>query len=212
MRQCHAVWVLSLIAAAAGCSTTGKMAVHVETGNQSSGYLSRPLVLTTSSDESVQLVAQAICDNVKPGSDARITFVGKVPDPDPLSVGQRGRYRYDCQAPVRVMTQPAPVMPGAAVAAATTTAAPAVPAAAAPLAPAPPLAPAAAAPPGAAATALAPGTADATEEYRRQCLRQQGAYQICLGSCALGSTSPAARVEEECRQRCLSLQPAGCGR
>jgi len=91
-----------------GCAYMGKAEVRVETGNQQSGYLSRPLGVTASSDESIQDVAQGICDNVKPGSNAKITFVGKTPGPGPFDFADWGRYRYDCEsAPVAASTQPA---------------------------------------------------------------------------------------------------------
>jgi len=93
-----------------GCAYMGKAEVRVESGNQPTGYLSRPLGLTASSDESIQDVAQAICDNVKSGSNAKITFVGKTPGPGPFDFADWGRYRYDCESPsVAVSTKPAVV-------------------------------------------------------------------------------------------------------
>jgi len=182
--------LLFLSSLACGCSTLGTAEVQVETGNQPTGFLSRPMVLTTASDDSVRQVAQRICDNVKPGSEANITFVGKVPGPGPINVADWGRYRYDCEEVLR----PARHAPAPATATVPT---------------APRAAPAIASPSTSANPAATSGS-DVAEQHRRDCQRQQGSYQICLGSCLLGSGSPAGAVEAECGQRCASLAPVGC--
>ena len=192
-----AVGVTAVLATAGGCAFMGESAVHVETGNQTSGFLTRPLTLTTSSDESVQQVAQRICDNVKPGSTAAIAFVGKVPGPDPISIADWGKYRYDC-------------MPAAPVRAAAPVAAPA--AVAAPV-PASPMLPVAAAPAPAVPPASAPSAGpltEAQEQHRRECQRKLGTYEICRGSCLASSGSSSSVVEGECAQRCAPQAPVGC--
>jgi len=98
----NTVLVLVSVVGLCGCAYMGKAEVRVETGNQPSGYLSRPLGLTASSDESIQDVAQRICDNVKAGSNAKISFVGKIPGPGPFDFSDWGRYRYDCESPAVV--------------------------------------------------------------------------------------------------------------
>lgn len=174
MRYRNAVLIFSCVAAVSGCSFMGQTSVRVETGNQQSGYLSRPLQFTISSDESVEQVAQRICNNVKPNSIAEITFVGKEAGPDPFDIGDWGRYRYDCKSPVKATAAvPAgtanPVTPGA------------------------------------------PGLdTEGDEPHRRECQRQQGRYQICLGSCTLSSTNSSAVVAAECQERCAPQMPAGC--
>ncbi len=194
MRVRNAILLCSVVVAICACASVGTAEVRVESGNQPSGFITRPLLLTTSSEESVRLVAQGICDNIKPGSDADITFVGKIPSPSPVSLGDWGRYRYDCHdapPPVRrSYARPASAVP-----------VPALPASAA----AAPAAPNTAIPAGGTATGL-----DADEAHRRQCQRQQGSLQICMGSCLLGTSGSSANVDAECRQRCASLNPVGC--
>jgi hypothetical protein len=188
-----AVGLTAVLVTAGGCAFMGESAVHVETGNQTSGFLTRPLTLTSSSDESVQQVAQRICDNVKPGSIAAIAFVGKVPGPDPISFADWGKYRYDC-------TSAAPVRAAAPVAAPAAVAAPV---------PAPSMLPAATAPAVPPASSAAPLT-DAQEQHRRECQRKLGTYEICLGSCLASSGSSSSVVEGECAQRCAPQSPVGC--
>lgn len=44
---------------------------------------------------------------MKAGSNAKITFVGKIPGPGPFDFADWGRYRYDCErAPVAASTRP----------------------------------------------------------------------------------------------------------
>lgn len=167
----------ALVAAVSACSFVGETQVRVESGNQTTGYLSRPLTLTPSSDASVDAVAQRTCNGVKPGSVAEVTFVGKVPAPDPISLGDWGRYQYTCVSSV-------PARPAAAAAPAALPAPP-------PPAPAAPL-------------------TDAQEQRRRECLRQQGNYQICMGTCLASSASPSILVEAECTQRCAPKAPTAC--
>jgi hypothetical protein len=200
MRHRNPVLLCTVVAVLCGCSFLGDSAVHIETGNQTSGFLTRPLTLTASSDESVQDVAQRICDGVMPGSVASIAFVGKVPGPGPVSISDWGKYRYDCQPFVPAGSMP-PVNARAAPPATAGTAgvAPVVPAAA----------------PGAAASMPAPqaGAAiltDSQEQHRRECQRKQGAYQVCVGSCLASSSSPSGVVETECAQRCTAQAPVGC--
>jgi hypothetical protein len=195
--------VLLGVAGLAGCSVLGDAAVNVETGNQPVGYVSRPLSFTTSSDESVQHVAQRICDNVRPGSYASVTFAGKEPAPGPLDPTDWGRYRYECQTTINAAPATASAAPAPAPAAPPAVPAP-VPAPAAAVTPAPVPAPIAAA----AAVPLAPAAAD--ESHRRECQRRQGAYQVCLGSCLLNSTSPSAVVASQCEQSCAPNQPVAC--
>ncbi len=197
MRLCNAAALVTAIAALGGCSVAGENAVHLESGNQPSGYLTRPMMLTFSSDESVQAVAERICDGVRPGSSAKITFIGKVPGPDPVNIGDWGKYRYDCEgAPV-----PAAARPAANVAASPAIAAPVAAAPAAPGA-------AAAAMPVAAAAASGHSPLDAGQQ--RACLKQLGTYDICLGGCLVGSSSPVAQIESECQRQCVAQLPAGC--
>jgi hypothetical protein len=174
----------------------GTAEVHVETGNQTTGYLSRPLMLAASSDESIRLVAQGICDNLKAGSNAKIAFVGKVPNPGPAGPDW-GRYRYDCESTVAPMP-PAHVAVVAAGAPAST--APA----SVPSATAPPTAPATAAPAAAAPSAVG------DEQHFRPCVLLRRAHHRCLGNCMIDSTSPPQAVAAECRQRCASKEPVGC--
>ncbi len=85
----------------------GEVKVCVETSNQHGRYLSRPFGLTASYDDSIRDVAQQICDKVKPGSTAKIIFVGKIPGLGLLYLSDLGRYRYDFEsAPVTASTQP----------------------------------------------------------------------------------------------------------
>lgn len=210
MRLCNAIALLAGIAVLGGCSVAGESAVHLESGNQATGYLTRPLMLTLSSDESVQNVAQRICDGVRPGADAKITFIGKVPGPDPVNIGDWGKYRYDCIGGVS-SAKPAP---GAA--AAPTAAAPAsgaiasapvtAPAAAASAA----AAPMAAVPAAPATAAAASGAALLSAEQQRACLKQMGTYDICLGGCLVGSASPVAQIKSECERQCVAQLPTGC--
>jgi len=194
MRVRNAIFLCLVAVAVCACASVGTAEVRVESGNQPTGFISRPLLLTTSSEESVRLVAQDICDNIKPGSDADITFVGKIPSPNPVSLGDWGRYRYECHdapPPVRrTYARPATVAPMPA-SPATAAAAPAVPKSAVPA--------------GGAAIGL-----DTDEAHRRECQRQQGSLQICMGSCLLGASGSSANVDAECRQRCASLNPVGC--
>jgi len=199
LRQAALLLLLG-VAGLAGCSVLGDAAVDVETGNQPVGYVSRPLSFTTSSDESVQHVAQRICSNVRPGSYASVTFVGKEPAPGPLDPTDWGRYRYECQTTIDA----APAAASAAPAAPPAVSAP-VPAPVAAATPAPVPAPIAA-----AAPAVPPAPAAADESHRRECQRRQGAYQVCLGSCLLNSTSPSAVVASQCEQSCAPNQPVAC--
>lgn len=181
-----------LLVALGGCSFVGESAVHVETGNQTTGFLTRPITLTTSSDQSVQEVAQRVCDGVKPGSVAAITFVGKVPGPGPINISDWGKYRYDCQPFVAAGAR-APVSAGVPASAPAAAPASAAPATAAPAAPA-------------GVSALT----EAQEQHRRECQRKQGAYQVCVGSCLASSSSASGVVEGECAQRCAAQAPNGC--
>lgn len=177
MQSRSAALLFFCVATISGCAFVGREQVVVETGNQPSGYLSRPMGLTLSSDESVQEVAQRICDNVKQGSTAQVSFVGKVPGPGPLDISDWGRYRYDCESGVRAR----PPLPAVVAS------------------PVPP--------------AVASDSSPAMQEddpHRRECQRQQGTYQICLGSCMLSSTSASGAVAAECQQRCESKLPVGC--
>jgi hypothetical protein len=176
MHYRNAAVIAAMVAMLSACSFMGQSAVRVETGNQPTGYLSRPLLLTASSDESVQQVAQRICDSVRPGTTARTAFVGKVPGPGPLDLASWGRYRYDCDA-ISAGTVPARLAPAAS-----------------------------------SAALAGDARADTAKEdlQKRECQRQQGALQVCLGSCLMGSTSAAGVVEEECRQRCAPKVPASC--
>jgi hypothetical protein len=187
MRLRDAVLLFACVAIAAGCSFLGQSEVHLESGNQPSGFLTRPMTITTSSDASVQEVAQRICDGVKPGSLAQIAFVGKVPGPGPIEISEWGKYRYDCQA----VAQPR------AAAAAAAAPPPAIPAPPAPPAfvPAPP---------------PALPLSDAQEQHRRECQRKRGTYQVCEGSCLASSSSSSLVVEAECAQRCAPQLPQGC--
>ncbi len=182
-----APWSLaaSLLVAASGCTTMGKAAVNVETGNQPTGYLTRPMGLTAASDESVGEVAQDICDNVKRGSTAKITFVEKVPGPGPFDLADWGRYRYDCESGGTVAPAPAhrTVAAGA-------------------VAPATAVAPAPAGEPAATGSRETP--------QKRACVLQQGVYHVCLGQCMLDSSSPPETVTAECEQRCTPQNPMNC--
>jgi len=182
-----AVGAIVLAATLGGCAFVGESEVRVESGNQPSGTLSRPMTITASSDEAVEKVAQRICDSVRPGSTAAVTFVGKIAGPGPIDVSDWGRYHYDCSAPVAPAARsPAP----------------------------PPLAPPAPAVPVAATPAPAPRPAvplsEAQEQHRRECQRKQGTYQICVGSCLASSSSASGVVEAECAQRCAAQSPVGC--
>jgi hypothetical protein len=203
MRVRNSVLVFALALGATGlpaCSVVGDAGVKVETGNQPVGYLSRPMTITLSSDEAVQRVAQRICDNVRPGSYASVTFVGKEPSSGMLDLSDTGRYRYECQTDFKA----------AAAAGSGSTAAAAAPAPAAPAAAPPAMAPVAApaAPPSPVAPEAAAPVAD--EAHRRDCQRRQGAYQVCVGSCLLNSTSPAALVAAECQKSCAPSLPVAC--
>jgi hypothetical protein len=195
MHHRNLVLLFAAVLVLGACSTVGETEVRVETGNQTSGFLTRPLILTASSDESVQEVAQRICDNVKTGSTARIAFVGKVPGPGPIHIADWGKYSYTC-GPVPVAATPAtavvpPAVPAAAPAGAATAAVPAPQ-------------PAATTPSGTAVLT------EAQEQHRRECQRKQGAYQICVGSCLASSSSASGVVESECAQRCAAQFPSGC--
>lgn len=170
------------------CTALGRTEVRVESGNQTAGYLSRPLSLTASSDESVQQVAQGICDNVRPGSSAHIVFVGKVPGPGPVDLAAWGRYRYDCE----LASAAAKLLPGQSTPPPSTFT----------------VAGAGAAAPAAAKIPLA--IADQTDKHRRECLLQRGSYHICLGNCILNSTSAVESVVAECQQRCITGTSADC--
>ena len=189
---------LVLLTAVAGCTTLGKTEVHVETGNQSSGYLSRPMTLTASSDEAIQEVAQGICDNVKAGSDAKVGFVGKIPNPNPVGLGDWGRYHFDCvaqapAAPKAAAARPSPMAPAAALAP-----------------PAPPAPPPSAPPaPQAPATASAPA-ASADPAHLRACLQQQGLYHVCLGNCLLNPGSSLETLAAQCQQQCAPKFTPSC--
>jgi len=181
-----------LVAAVAACTTLGKTEVRVETGNQPSGYLSRPMMLTTSSDEAIQEVAQGICDNVRTGSDAQVSFVGKIPNPNPLGVGDWGRYHFDCVAPA-APARPAPARStSAALPVAATSAVP----------PAAPNAGVAAAP------IHLPANADPA--HLRQCLQQQGLYHVCLGNCLLDPAAASETLAAQCQQQCAPKLTAAC--
>ena len=192
----HVLALSACLGIIAGCSLVGVSEVRVESGNQPSGYLTRPLTITASSDASVQEVAQRICTNVRPGSVAQVVFVGKVPGPGPIDISDWGKYHYDCQA---VAATPAPIVARAVVA------------------PAPAVAPAAASDSSAVAPPVArpapvpalPLT-DAQEQHRRECQRKQGTYQVCVGSCLASSSSSSLVVEAECAQRCAPQLPDGC--
>jgi len=207
MRHRNLVFVPSFLVIVSGCSFMGEAPVRVETGNQQSGYLSRPLQLTFSSDESVQQVAQRICDNVKAGSNAKITFVGKVPGPGPFDIADWGRYRYDCEGDT-VAKPPLPAVTANPVTVATpspraVTANPETIGTPSPRA--------VTANPVPVAEASRPGQdTGANEEQGRECQRQQGAYKICLADCVLNSTSPSRVIAGECQQRCTPHIPAGC--
>ncbi len=182
---------LSLLLLAAGCGSLGKYAVRVETGNQASGLLSRPLSLTTSSDESVQEVAQGICNNVKRGSVAQVSFVGKVPSPDPLDFSDWGRYHYDCVATA------APAARGTGAPAATAADASRHPVAVPAVAARDP-------------QAAAPAEPAGDMAQQRACLRERGSYHVCLGNCMITSTSAPAAVPGECAQRCAPQGYSAC--
>ncbi len=190
-----AALLLSLVAAVSACSFTGKAEVRRESGNQRTGYLSRPMQLTTSSDESIEQVAQGICDNVYPDSTAKITFIGKVPGPGPIDLADWGRYRYDCEREIKAPAAAAP-RGQAAIAA-------------------PPVVPAAAPVRAAGVSAKVEGpavpvpVAAGDEAQRRECLRVKGLYQICLGSCLLGASGAVANAESECLGQCAAKAPAG---
>ena len=188
-----------LVAAVAACTTLGKTEVRVETGNQPSGYLSRPMTLTTSSDEAIQEVAQGICDNVRTGSDAQVSFVGKIPNPNPLGVGDWGRYHFDCIAPAA----PAARATAARANPALPLTAPAVSMAAAP-----------AAPPAATSAGVAAGSirmpASADPAHLRQCLQQQGLYHVCLGNCLLDPAAVPGTLAAPCQQQCAPKLTAAC--
>jgi hypothetical protein len=190
MRFREALIPIACMALAGGCSFVGDYEVHLESGNQPSGFLTRPMTLTASSDASVQDVAQRICSNVRPGSVAQVVFVGKVPGPGPIDLSDWGKYRYDCQA----AAVPA-LVPSAAVA------------------PSAPVAPPAAMPAPTLAAPLPPPVlplTDAQEQHRRECQRKQGSYQVCVGSCLASSSSSSLVVESECAQRCAAQLPGGC--
>jgi len=218
------VLVLSFVAVLCGCSFVGRSEVRVETGNQTTGYLSRPMGVTLASDESVEEVAQKICDNVKAGSEAKITFVGKIPGPGPFDFSDWGRYRYECLAPA-VAANPSPAVKTSSV----------VPSPASEpkgLATTPPIAkgdpavptPIAAskgtsseAPPIVRADPVSPipagapkGNSSGDEPHKRECVFQQGKYYICLGDCMINSASPSDAVAGECQQHCAPKAPVGC--
>jgi hypothetical protein len=198
--------IVSCTLALGGCSFLGDAAVHVEGGNQTSGYLSRPTGLTVSSDDSVQQVAQRTCDGVRPGSYANVVYVGKEPSTSLFDLGDRSRYHYDCEAPdvaAKRAAAPAAIPVAAAAPAPVASAAPVLPAPAAPAAASP-------APVGVAASAGTGGAVTGDEVHGRECLRQQGAYEVCVGSCLISSSSPAATVEAECRSSCAARMPVGC--
>jgi hypothetical protein len=188
----------AVVFAASGCASLGTADVHVETGNQPSGFLTRPLTLTVSTDESIQKVAQGICDNVKRGSSAEVTFVGKVPSPDPISLGDWGRYRYDCRAPLAMakaappVAAPAPLPTAAPVKADAPVTADAAPASVA------------------APAAAAPAQGEASVRHGRDCLLQQGRYHVCVGNCLLSATSVGDAVAASCEQGCAPGLPAAC--
>jgi len=231
--------LLVLVLAAGGCTTLGTAEVRVETGNQSTGTLIRPLLFTASSDDSIQRVAQDICDNVKRGSTAAITFLGKVPSPEPISLADWGRYRYECvgaTAPARPATPaaapraaaPTALSAPAASATAAKSAAPAAsvasnPSAApeSPAALAAPPAPMALAPGAPSATTPSTGAAappaaaatlatDTSERHGRDCLLQQGRYHVCLGNCLLNASGVGASIAAACEAGCAPGLPASC--
>jgi len=209
MRHRNAVLIPSLLVLVSGCGFMGESTVRVDTGNQQIGYLSRPLQFTFSSDESVQQVAQRICDNVKAGSYAKITFVGKVPGPGPFDLADWGRYRYDCEGPAiatprvpTVTANPAPAIAAPPAPAVTANPVPAIATPAVPVVTANQETPVPASGPSV--------DPEKDEQHGRDCQRQKGTYQICLGSCVLNSTSPAGVIAGECQQRCAPQMPAGC--
>jgi hypothetical protein len=194
---------LSFALLAGACTTLGTVEVRVETGNQPSGYLSRPTALTISSDESVREVAQRICDNVKAGSIAQVAFVGKEPSPEPISIADWNRYRYDCvaaAAPAKsavARTSPAPAAGPASVPAATAVAATSL---AAPPAPA-----------VGAASAAAPDPEPVPAlKAGRECLLQAGNYHLCMANCMLNATGSSETVPGLCEAQCAPKVTPDC--
>lgn len=238
MRRIALPALLAIVSA--GCTMISTSGVRVESGNQSSGFLSRPMSLTLTSDEAVRDVAQRLCDGIRPGSDAHVEFVGKIPSPEPLSVGDWGRYRYDCvggtspakagatpastaaaaAAPAMPSTNPGPIAPSAPAASAPSASSGATsPATGTGAAPAPatgtfhvtiPVPP----PPSAAPTSAAQGAAGTTGDAAAMaCLRHEGTYHLCMANCLLAGVNGSSLPDGlagQCRQQCGSPRLAGC--